>query len=135
MIHATDSTTERTGSITMWCRDSITAEDVPLSEVRFWLNQTHACNPSLQERADINVIVVNSYKIKFNLTRHLEGYYACGKCINRNRVLESREKTFICKHIIMYYVTKLILMHSYTLTCAHVQLQLYAIIIMPLPDH
>ena len=97
LIYETDSTTETTGSITMYCRDSITTEEKPLSEVQFWLNRSHACNLSLQERNDTRVIKVDRFKIKFNLTCHLEGNYTCGKCIE-NRVQESSPKTLICKY-------------------------------------
>ena len=96
LIYETDSTTEATGSITMYCRDSITAEEKPLSEVQFWVNRSQACNLSLQERNDTRVIKVDHFKIKFNLTRHLEGSYTCGKCI-KNHVQESSPKTLICK--------------------------------------
>ena len=47
LVYATDSTTEVTGVITMWCRDGLTAEEVLLSDVKFWLNRTSARDPGL----------------------------------------------------------------------------------------
>ena len=56
LIYSTDATTELTGSIRMFCRTSATAENVPISEVHFWLNYTTCDNStSLQEREDVNV--------------------------------------------------------------------------------
>ena len=97
LVYITDMTTELTGSITMFCRSSITAENVAISEVQFWLNLT-TCNSttSLQERVDVNVSVFDD-SIKFNLTRNLEGYYTCGKKVGENCVM-STEKELICKY-------------------------------------
>lgn len=100
LIYTTDVTTELTGSITMFCRTSATAENIPLGEVKFWLNRT-TCDthdPSLRQRTDVNVLVVDNYRIKFNLTRSLEGYYTCGKHIDMNCVM-SNQKELICKCI------------------------------------
>lgn len=101
LIYATDKTTEVTGSITMCCRSSTTAENMPLNEVEFWLNLTSCTHPvpSLRERTDVNVIVIDNYSIKFNLTRSLEGYYTCGKLVqvDENCVLSS-PTALICKH-------------------------------------
>ena len=96
LIYETDETTEETGSIQMQCRDA-NAEPIPLSGVKFWLNRSHACDQSLQKRDDFNVVKVDSYKIKFNLTRRLEGIYTCGRCVNESGVLESSPKTLTCK--------------------------------------
>ena len=101
LIYRTDVSTERTGSITMICRFDATAEKVPLSEVRFWLNGT-ANSTSLRERTDINVFEVDKYSIRFNLTRNLEGFYICGKCINEDCEM-SDQKQLICKCIRYYY--------------------------------
>ena len=95
LIYRTDVTTEQTGSITMICRSDATAEDVPLSKVQFWLNWT-ANSTSLQERTDINILEVDKYSIRFNLTRNLEGFYTCGKCINEDCEM-SDQKQLICK--------------------------------------
>ena len=97
VIFETDKTTEETGSIQMLCRDAY-AEPIPINEVKFWLNQTHACDLSLRERHDFNVVEVDSYKIKFNLTRRLEGIYTCGWCVNESGVLESSPKTLTCEY-------------------------------------
>ena len=92
------ATTEVTGVITMWCCDGLTAEKVLLSDVKFWLNQTSAWDPGLQEQGDITAIEFDHYKIMFALTRQLEGYYTCSKRIDENRVqLESNPKALISK--------------------------------------
>ena len=101
LIYTTDVTTELTGSITMFCRTSTTAENLLLSEVKFWLNRT-TCdthNPSLRERTDldVNILAVDKYRIKFNLTRSLEGYYTCGKHVDEKCVI-STQKELICKY-------------------------------------
>ena len=98
LIYSTDATTELTGSIRMFCRTSATAENVPISEVQFWLNYTTCDNStSLREREDVNVVEVDSYSIQFNLTRPLEGYYTCGKRVGENCVM-STERPLICKY-------------------------------------
>lgn len=100
LIYATDETTELTGSITMTCRSSSTAENVPLNEVQFWLNGS-TCNTngtSLRERTNVNVLEVDKYRIKFNLTRDLEGYYTCGTRIDENCVTSS-QRELICRCI------------------------------------
>lgn len=89
----TDSTTELTGSITLRCRDDITAEELDISEISFFLNRTH----SLREWEDIAVVEVGSTGIKFNLTRKLEGRYTCCKRVDGVNVRESQPKTLICK--------------------------------------
>ena len=104
LIYITDGViTELTGSITMICRSDATAEKIPLSEVKFWLNGT-ANSTSLRERTDINVLEVDKYSIRFNLTRNLEGLYTCGKCIDEDCEMSS-QKQLICKCIqyCMYY--------------------------------
>lgn len=73
----------------MICRSDATAEKLPLIEVKFWLNGT-ANSTSLQERTDINVLEVDKYSIKFNLTRNLEGFYTCGKCTNEDCEMSSQ---------------------------------------------
>ena len=105
VIFETDKTTEKTGSIQMQCRDAY-AERIPINEVKFWLNRTHTSDPSLRERCDFNIIEVDSYKIKFNLTRRLEGNYTCGRCDSESGVLESSPKTLICKYWIIMHTTK-----------------------------
>ena len=103
LIYRTDATTELTGSITMLCRSFTTAENIPISEVQFWLNYT-TCNnsTSLRQREDINVLEIDSYSIKFNLTHSLEGYYTCGKQIDENCII-STERELICKYNTISY--------------------------------
>ena len=97
LIYKTDATTELTGSIMLLCRAYTTAENVPISEVQFWLNST-TCNSttSLRQRDDVKVLEVDNYNIKFNLTRSLEGYYTCGKQVDENYIM-STERELICK--------------------------------------
>ena len=98
LIYITDGVTiELTGSIIMICRSYATAEKLPLSEVQFWLNGT-ANSTSLRERTDINVLEVDKYSIRFNLTRNLEGFYTCGKCTDEDCEMSS-QKQLICKCI------------------------------------
>lgn len=101
VILETDLTIEQTGSIVLLCRDDF-AENIPVSEVKFWLNLTDPCDPStnttsLRKRGDFNVDEVDNYRIKFTLTRGLEGNYTCGRHVNSSCIVESRPKTLICK--------------------------------------
>ena len=97
LIYKTDETTEATGAIKMQCRDYATAENIPVSEVQFWLNRTSPCDPDLRERDDFKVVVTDSRTISFNLLRHLEGSYTCGQCTNVRHVQESLPVTRTCK--------------------------------------
>lgn len=109
LIHKIDSTTEMTGSITLCCRDSITADTIPLSAVHFWLNWTTINDLSLRERTDITVTESTCDNddpgIQFNLTHHLDGYYTCGRR-TETPVLESSQETLICKWNICLYITE-----------------------------
>ena len=96
LIYKTDKTTEVTGAITMHCRNYATAEDIPVSEVQFWLNRTSPCDPDLQERGDFKVVGTDNY-ISFNLFRHHEGNYTCGRRINVSYVQESPPVTLTCE--------------------------------------
>ena len=100
LIHVTDNTTETTGSITLLCRDKF-AEPVAVNRVKFLLNGTSACDLDLRDRTDMQVIEVDSYGIKFNLTGNLEGKYTCGiVTVMNNRIIainESMPVTLICK--------------------------------------
>ena len=100
LIYTTDSTTATTGFITVLCHNSKTAEEVFLSDVLFWVNRTSAQDPiaSLRNRTDITVTEIDQYRLKFALTRHLDGYYTCGKLIGNNRVLESNQMALVCKY-------------------------------------
>ena len=77
LIYRTDATTDLTGAITLACRDELTAEELPVSDVMFFLNRSSPADPSIREREDIIVVEVGSYEfeVRFNLTRRLEGYY------------------------------------------------------------
>ena len=97
----TDSTTEQTGSITLRCRDSITAEVLNINEINFFLNRSSVTDPYLRERGDIRVVEVGSTGIKFNLTRKYDGYYTCGKRVDCANVTDSLPKTFICKCMVI----------------------------------
>lgn len=97
VIHQTDNTTEHTGSITLICRDGMTAEEEDINEIYFFLNRTSAADPSLREREDIRVVKVGTTGIKFNLTRRFEGNYTCGKRVDAANLRESLPKTLICK--------------------------------------
>ena len=92
----TDGTTELTGSITLKCRDSCTAEELEISEVNFFLNHSSA----LRERGDIRVVEIGTMGIKFNLTRRLEGDFTCGKRrvdTANDTMRASLPKTLVCK--------------------------------------
>lgn len=102
LIFTTDSTTEQTGSVTLICRDSVTAEEPEIDDIKFFLNRSSATDPSLREREDITVVEIRSAIIKFNLTRKYEGYYTCGKRVDCANVRESMPNTFICKHVVLY---------------------------------
>ena len=100
LIFMTDSSTERSGSITLMCRNAELAQDLEVDRMTFWLNRTSPCDSDLRSRKDIQVIKVDDYRIKFNLTRNLEGIYTCGNAtIQDNRIIvqEINPKTLICK--------------------------------------
>ena len=100
LIHLTDHTTERTGSITMKCRDKY-AEDLNINEVNFFLNYSSTTNClSLRERGDITVIAVGTTGIKFNLTREYDGFYTCRKRGDKTctaNYTTSPPKPYICE--------------------------------------
>ena len=95
VIIETDETTENTGSIIMLCRDDF-SENIPVREIKFFLNHS-SVDVSLRERDDFNVVEVDRYRIKFNLTRSLEGNYTCGRRVNSTHVIESLPRTLVCK--------------------------------------
>ena len=135
LTYKTDETTEETGSIQMQCRDA-NAEPIPLSGVKFWLNRTSACDPSIQERHDFNVVEVDSYWISFNLTRCLEGIYTCGTYFHESGMLESSPKKLICKYWInkfAYYKILTLAMHNsdmaldlFKIRCANLKYHMHA---------
>ena len=97
LIHYTDGTTHLAGSIILQCRSGATAEELELNKISFFLNRSSAADPSLRERADIEVVEVGSTNIKFNLTRRLDGFYTCGRRVNFTHVIESQPKPLVCK--------------------------------------
>ena len=68
LVFMTDSTTEQTGSIILACRDALTAEQLSISQISFFLNRSSAADPSLRERGDVRVAEIGSSAINFNLT-------------------------------------------------------------------
>ena len=99
LIYTNSMIAKATGSITLKCRDSYTAEELDLSEVSFFLNHSSVADLSLRERGDITVVEVGSTGIKFSLTRRLEGNYTCGRRVNATHVTESPPKTLVCKWV------------------------------------
>ena len=97
LIYKTDETTEATGAIKMRCRDDATAANIAVSEVQFWLNRTSPCDPGLRERSDFKVVATDKHTISFNLSRHHEGDYTCGRRTNMSHVQESSPKKLTCK--------------------------------------
>ena len=99
LVHITDDSTEKTGSITLICRNQQLAERLPVSEVKFWLNRSSECDSDLRERADVQT--TDGYSIQFNLTRNLEGHFTCGgiEAQDNTRIIvrESDPLTLICK--------------------------------------
>ena len=99
LIYMTDATTLLTGSITMQCRDALTAEQLIIHQINFFLNRSSAADPSLREREDVTVVGVGNTRIRFNLTRRLEGYYTCGRRVNTTHVIESQPLVLVCKWV------------------------------------
>lgn len=107
LIYMTDHDsiqTELSGSFLLQCRDAATAEPLEINQIKVWLNRTSACDSDLIARADVEVIRVGN-KIKFNLTRNLEGDYTCGRlALQENKIIinESPPKRLICKFSSQY---------------------------------
>ena len=100
LIYMTDPNhqTALSGSILLQCRYADTTEPLDIHQTKFWLNRTSACDPDLTAIADVQVLR-DDKKIKFNLTRNLEGVYTCGTlAIQENEVIirESVPRTLIC---------------------------------------
>ena len=107
LIFTTDSQTELTGSTLLQCRDTTTAEPLKINQTKFWLNRTSACDSDLTARADVHVVIVDNNRIKFNLTRNLEGDYTCGRlALQENGIIvkESTPKRLICKFSFIQYI-------------------------------
>ena len=94
LICRTDSMIYLTGAISPMYRT--TAETILVDEVVFILNCSSVDDPSIWERGDIRVVVGN-YGLRFNLTRRLEGNYACGRRVNVANMEESWPLTLACK--------------------------------------
>lgn len=99
LIHRTfEATTEQSGLTEVICRDGFTAEDLPVSDIKIWLNRTSVDDPDLREREDVGAIEVHGCcSLRFNLTHQLEGTFTCGRRIDAANVLESLPRTLICK--------------------------------------
>ena len=99
LVFMTDDKTETSGSITLRCRDQF-AEDLQVTQVKFWLNRTSACDLDLRERPDLQVNEVDTHNINFNLTGKLEGNFTCGRLDTQDNgivVEESWPLTLICE--------------------------------------
>ena len=97
LIYETTTTTEEDGSVILTCRDGVSADELNVQNVSFWLNRSSENNQDLRERKDLGIIeVTGCCSIKFNLSQSLEGYYTCGR-LTKQGVQESPPKTLICK--------------------------------------
>ena len=82
----------------MACRDGSTAEELPVSDIKVWLNRTSVDDPDLQEREDVGIVEEHGCcRLRFNLTQQLDGNFTCGRRIDIANVKESPAKTLICK--------------------------------------
>ena len=102
LVYETDNTIDLTGSITMKCRKSSTAEELDLSETSFFLNHSSVINClSLRDRGDITLVSVGRTGIKFNLTREYDGFYTCRKRGDKACTTNytSPPKPYICEWI------------------------------------
>ena len=98
LVHSTFDVTELSGLIELTCRDGVTAEKLPVSDIIIWLNRTSVYDPDLREREDVGAVQVHGCcSLRFNLTHQLEGNFTCGRRIDAANVLESLPKTLICK--------------------------------------
>lgn len=99
LIHRTiPPDTELSGAIELTCRDGSTAEDLPVRDIKIWLNRTTVYDPDLREREDVgNFEVRGCCRLRFNLTHQLEGNFTCGRRTDIANVQESRPRTLICK--------------------------------------
>ena len=94
LIFTTDDQTASSGSISLQCRDATTTEPLDIDQTKFWLNRTSACDPDLTAIADVQVLR-GANKIKFNLTRKLEGVYTCGRLVIEKNEAIVRESTLL----------------------------------------
>jgi hypothetical protein len=99
LIYETDETTEETGSTTLKCSGTSYHGTLPIAQVIFSLNRTSPADSSIRERGDIRVVNDGCCRIRFNLTRRLEGYYTCGKRLSSVNVSESWPQLLQCKWV------------------------------------
>ena len=97
LIFQTDTTSARTGSVTLTCQNGTTLEEINVQNVMFWLNTTQ------QDLGE----VIGCCSITFNLTRNLEGSYTCGKISGNGTRHESLPVELICKFKIQIYINAL----------------------------
>ena len=93
-----DPDTDLSGLLELICRDGFTAEELPVSDIKIWLNRTSVDDPDLREREDVDTVEVHGCcSLRFNLTHQLEGNYTCGRKMDIANVRESSPKSLICK--------------------------------------
>ena len=98
LVYHTFDVTELSGLIEMACRNESTAEELPVSDIKIWLNRTSVDDPDLREREDVGIVEVHGCcRLRFNLTHQLDGNFTCGRRINIANVKESPTKMLICK--------------------------------------
>ena len=99
LIHRTFGTmTELSGLIELTCREELTAEELPVSDIKIWLNRTSTNDPDLRAREDVGVVKAHGCcGLRFNLTHELEGDFTCGRQTDIANDQESLPKTLICK--------------------------------------
>ena len=96
--YETTSTTGEDGSVILTCRDSVTADELKVQNVSFWLNRSSEYNQDLRERGYFGTIEpIGCCSIRFSLQQRHEGYYTCGRSSRNDGVHESPPKILICK--------------------------------------
>lgn len=98
LIFTADSRSEL---VNLTCRDSLTADELNVHEVSFWINRSSELSPQdLRQRTDVDYIqVAGCCSIVLKLHRHLEGQYTCGKEYTDGTLQESPPLTLICKKL------------------------------------
>ena len=94
LIFTADSGSEL---VTLTCRDSLTADELSVQEVSFWVNRSSESPQDLRQRTDFDHIQVVGCCIEFKVHRHLEGKYSCGKVNVEGTLQESLPLMLICK--------------------------------------
>ena len=103
LIFKAESDTEKSGSVTLTCRDGRTADELNISDITFWLNSSSESGMDLSQREDINITEVGCCSIKFSLLRNLEGYYTCGTLDEWDNITDSQPLTLICLPVCRCY--------------------------------